>query len=184
VEYIAKLLSNAGNMKFTINFKIKFWESLGKVLLLLTFTFLPLVLNIIIAIIPAENKITALTEKIIPGEMLAYCLSFIAPLFIFFLTTHGTSFKLPALKFVFIASFIIYLLALILTLIAKNSLISGIDFKPGHRDLYFWLALCSLICALLLRLYAAYQDSRFSDYKSESDKQQEKFNKDFKSSLG
>lgn len=172
------------NKEIKLNFKSRFWESCNKVSLLLAFTFIPLIFNIVIAAIPAENKMAAMAEKIIPGEMLAYCLSLIAPLFLLLLKTHGNSFKIPALKPMFIVSFILYFLALVLTLIAKNELINGIDFKSGHKDLYFWLSISFLLSAILLRLYTDYQDSRFSDYKQEIDRQQQDFNNTFRNSLG
>jgi hypothetical protein len=160
-------------------FKTRFWDSWQKVVLLILFTFIPLILNIIIAVIPAGDRLSALFSKIIPGEMLAYCLSFIAPLFLLLLNSHGSSFKIPALKFAFVTAFIIYLLAMVLMIIAKNALIRGIDFNSGHRDLYFWLAIISLVFAIFLRLYTAYQDSRFSDYKQSQNRQQQNFNNDF-----
>ncbi|HEV8285201.1 MAG TPA: hypothetical protein VGQ09_12880 [Chitinophagaceae bacterium] len=168
---------------FKINFKSRFWKSSGNIALLLVFTFLPLIVNIIIAAIPSGDRKAAMAEKIVPGEVLAYCLSLIAPLFIFLLKTHGNSFKIPALKPMFIISFIVYFLSLILTLIAKNGLIAGIDLKSGHKDLYFWLSISFLLCAILLRLYTDYQDGRFSDYKQQIDKQQQNFNDLFRNSI-
>lgn len=158
-------------------------ESTRKIALLTFFTFLPLIINIIIVIIPAENIVDAISTRIVPGEMLAYCLSFIAPLFLFFLETHGKSFRIPVLKSAFIISFIIYLLALILTLIAKNDFINGIDFKPDHNGLYFWMSIIFVVFALLLRLYTYFHDSRYSDYKQTLDKQQQDFNNKFSKSI-
>lgn len=166
-----------------MNFKNRFWESCVKILFLLVFTFLPLAVNIVIAIIPAENKIFALTDKIVPGEMLAYCLSLIAPLFLFLLDTHGNGFKIPALKPMFIISFIVYFFSLILALIAKNDLIAGIDLKSGHQDLYLWLSVSFLLCAIFLRLYTDFQNSRYSDYKQTRDQQQQDFNTSFRNSI-
>jgi hypothetical protein len=103
-----------------LNFRSRFWVSSGEILILLAFTFLPLILNMLVALIPAEDKSSAIESKIVPGEMLAYCLSLIAPLFLFLLKTHGKSFGVPALRPMFIIAFVIYLLAIILTLIAKN----------------------------------------------------------------
>lgn len=160
-------------------FKTRIWDTWRKVILLLVFTFFPLILNILIAVIPSGDRVTALSSKIIPGEMLAYCLSFIAPLFLFFLKTHGSSFKIPWINVTFIIAFFTYMLAMVLMIIAKNGLIKGIDLKSGHHDVYFWLAIISLIFAILLRLYTAYQDSRFFDFKQNENKQQENFNNDF-----
>jgi hypothetical protein len=169
--------------KNRINFNGRFWISGGEILALLTFTFLPLILNLIVALIPAIDKSSAIESKIVPGEILAYCLSLIAPLFLFLLKTHGKSFGVPALKPMFIIAFAIYLLAIILSLIAKNGLIQGIDFKSGHRDSYFWISITALAIAILLRFYTEYQSSRYSDYKTNLDRQQQDFNNSFSNSI-
>jgi hypothetical protein len=169
--------------KFKFNFKGRFWSSGGETLALLGFTFLPLGLNLIVALIPAIDKSSAIESKIVPGEVLAYCLSLIAPLFLFLLKTHGKSFGVPALKPMFFIAFAIYLLAIILTLIAKNGLIQGIDFKSGHRDSYFWISVIALLIAILLRFYTEFQNSRFSDYRTNLERQQEELNKSFRNSI-
>lgn len=164
-------------------FKTRFWKSCGEVTLLSAFTFLPLILNIAIATIPAENKAEAFASKIIPGEILAYCLSFIAPLFILLLKTHGNNYKLPFINIIFFFSIGIYALTLVLTLIAKNHLISGIDLKSDHRDLYFWLAIIFLISTIILRIYTAYHNSGYSDYQKVREKDQNNFNNTFRNSI-
>lgn len=169
--------------KFKLNFKSRFWVSTGDILAILIFTFLPLGLNLIVALIPAINKVAAAESKIVPGEMLAYCLSLIAPLFLFLLKTHGKSFGVPAFKPMFIIAFAIYLLAIILILIAKNGLIEGIDLNSGHRDSYLRISITALGLAILLRFYTEYQSSRYSDYKTTLDKQQSDFNDSFRNSL-
>jgi len=164
-------------------FKNRFWSSCSKLLLLLLFMFLPLIINMVVAIIPTGN-ITLISGKIIPGEMLAYCLSLIAPLFLLFLKTHGEGFKIPGLRPIFIIAIVLYFLSLLLTIIAKNGLIEGIDLKPNHKDLYFWLSVSFLLIAILLRLYTDFHESRFVDYKKEIDSQQQNFDDRFRQSLG
>jgi hypothetical protein len=163
----------------TICSQNRFWKSCGKLLLLLVFTFLPLFINIVIALIPDGDRIAALTSKVIPGEMIAYCLGLIAPLFLLLLKTHGKNFSIPALSAVFIISLVLYLLCLVLTVLAKNNLIKGIDNKSGHTDLYFWLSISFLSAAIFLRLYTDYQDSRYSDYKQTVEKQDQDFSDKF-----
>ena len=169
--------------KLKTSFKGRFWISGGEILALLAFTFLPLILNLIVAVIPAINKSSAVESKIVPGEMLAYCLSLIAPLFLFLLKTHGKSFGAPALKPMFIIAFGVYLLAIVLTLIAKNGLVQGIDFESGHKDSYLWISVIALSIAILLRFYTEYQNSRYSDYKSNLERDQQKFNSIFRQSI-
>lgn len=170
-------------LKLKFNFKGRFWSSGGKILALLVFTFLPLGLNMLIALIPAIDKSSAIESKIVPGEILAYCLSFIAPLFLLLLETHGKSFALPALKPMFLAAFAIYLLAIILTLIAKNGLVQGIDFEGGHHDAYLWISVVALCIAILLRFYTEFQNSRYSDYRSNLDHQQKQLDNLFRKSI-
>jgi len=167
-----------------INFKSRFWVSLGNISGLLVFMFIPLILNIVIAVIPAGDKIKAIESKIIPGEMLAFCLSLIAPLFLLLLKTHGKSFGIPALRPVFIIAFVLYLSALALTLFAKNEVVDGIDFKSGHRDTFFWLSIVSLSVAVILRFYTDFQEGRYTDYKREIDRQQNDFNQTFRNRIG
>lgn len=157
-------------------FNDRFWNSIVELLILLGFTFLPLLLNLVIALIPAIDKSAAIESKVVPGEMLAYCLSLIAPLFLFLLQTHGKSFKAPGLKMMFLTAFFVYLLAFVLTLIAKNGLMKGIDLKSGHSDFYFWISIISLLVAVILRFYTEYQKSRYSDYKTTLDRQQQDLN--------
>jgi hypothetical protein len=169
--------------KIRINFNGRFWSSGSDIVALLVFIFLPLGLNLFVAMIPAIDKSSAVESRIVPGEMLAYCISLIAPLFLFLLKTHGKSFGVPALKPMFIVAFGIYLLAIVLTLIAKNGLVQGIDFESGHRDSYLWISVIALFIAILLRFYTEYQYSRYSDYKTNLDHQQQEFNNAFTKSI-
>lgn len=170
-------------VKFNINFNGRLWTSGGEILTLLAFTFLPLGLNLLIALIPAIDKSAAIESKIVPGELLAYCLSLIAPLFLFLLKTHGKSFKVSALKPMFLTAFAIYLLAIILTLIAKNGLIPGIDFKSGHKDSYLWISVFALFISIFLRFYTEFQSSLFSDFRTTLEQQQKESDDAFRKSL-
>lgn len=169
--------------KEIFNFKNHFWTSWGEILVLLFFIFLPLLINLIIVLVTATYIQPAIESKIVPGEIVAYCLSLISPLFVFLLKSHGYSYKLFALKPVFIIAMLIYILAMTLTIIAKNELIQGIDLKSGHRDTYMWISLAALLVAIILRFYTEFHNSRFSDYKSNIDSQQEEFNNSFINSI-
>lgn len=161
----------------------RFWKSCKKTLMLLFFMFLPLMLNMGIAILSSNDIVKSIMSKIIPGEMLAYCLGLISPLFLLLIKTHGNNFKIPSLQFIFIFGLTTYISALLLTIIAKNRLILGIDNENGHRDIYFITALISLIFAIGLRLFTEYHDSRYSDYKSNLTNQQNDLNQAFQSRL-
>lgn len=84
----------------------------------------------------------------------------------------------------FLIAFGVYLLALILTLIAKNGLIKGIDLESGHSDSYLWISVTCLLIAVLLRFYTEFQNSRYSDYKSNLERQQQDLNNSLRNSIG
>jgi len=164
-------------------FEGRFWSSTEKMFLILVFMFIPLFLNLFVAWVAPNDKTDLISSKIVPGEMLAYCLSLIAPLFFLLLKTHGLSFQIPAIKTVFVTAFVLYFVALTLTLIAKNKLIPGIDFDGGHKDLYYTVSLTALAIAILLRFFTEYQDSRLFDYKASQDRQQRAADDTFRRSI-
>jgi amino acid permease len=164
-------------------FEGRFWSSTEKVFLILVFMFTPLLLNLLVAYVTPSDKTDVISSKIVPGEMLAYCLSLIAPLFFLILKTHGIGFKIPVIKSVFVTAFLLYFAALILTLIAKNELIPGIDFNGGHKDLYFIVSLTALALAILLRFFTEYHDSRLFDYKASQAQQQRAADDAFRNSI-
>ncbi|HEY0740843.1 MAG TPA: hypothetical protein VGD40_05240 [Chryseosolibacter sp.] len=160
----------------------RFWSSTEKMFLILVFMFIPLLLNLLVAYV-TPNETDVISSKIVPGEMLAYCLSLIAPLFFLLLKTHGLAFKIPAIKTVFVTAFLLYFSALTLTLIAKNKLIEGIDLNGGHKDLYLIVSLVALAIAILLRFFTEYHDSRLFDYKASQDRQQRAADDTFRRSI-
>lgn len=159
------------------SFGTRLWDSSNKLTILLVFMFLPLLINLAISIIQNQNFNEAILSKIIPGEIYAYSLSLISPLFIMLIKTHGSYFRVPALKPMFIISFIVYCLSLSLIIIAKNGFIKGIDLKAGHRDFYFWSAIIFLSTAIILRLYTDFQESRYVDYKTTIEESQNNLTK-------
>src|ERR1700738_3428409 len=72
-------------------------RSMQEVLWLTSLALLPLMINIVIGWFQVNNFGESLQTKIIPGEILSYCLSFIAPSLYLLTKAQGTSYKLPFL---------------------------------------------------------------------------------------
>lgn len=150
---------------------------------LLLLTFFPLVLNGVIAVIPATDKYAAFTSVLVPGELLAFCFGLITPLAFFLHKSHGSNHKVSGLRFVMSVAFVTYVTALVLNIIARQNLIQGIDFKSGHDDLFMWIAVCLLGVAILLRYYTFYQDSRLHQFNVNRDSEQASANSEFVESI-
>ncbi|MBL0057096.1 MAG: hypothetical protein IPP31_13130 [Chitinophagaceae bacterium] len=100
------------NEKIKIFFTSIDYPALGKsfmeVFYLTLIALLPLIINITIATLATNDIIEPLKTKIVPGEILAYCLSFLAPSLYLIIKTHGLGYKLPLLHFFSIITFIVY----------------------------------------------------------------------------
>lgn len=158
-------------------------KSTLEVLWLTLIAFLPLMINIVIVWINKDSFSEAAKEKILPGEMLAYSLSFIAPSLYLIVKLQGTQYKLPHLHaFSFITTGI-YALILTLYLIAKNKWDETINNKQHEIDLYFKLTLIFLAITILLRVYAIYHRANSINWTNRRNQQQEDFNSRFTESL-
>ncbi|RQO65186.1 hypothetical protein DBR43_30495 [Pedobacter sp. KBW06] len=157
-------------------------KSTQEVLWMTVIAFIPLILNIIIASIQLDNIPGAFKEKIIPGEMLSYCLSFIAPSIYLLVKTHGTGYKLPLVKLFFMSTFIIYACTIALYLIAKNKWVAEINLEKHEFDLYFKLSMIFLSLTVIFRIYSIYHGS-YSNWTATRNNQQAGFNNKFTASL-
>ncbi|PZR18182.1 MAG: hypothetical protein DI539_16810 [Flavobacterium psychrophilum] len=166
----------------TINFSALFGH-MAEVIWLTFFAFIPLIINITIAWIISKDISDAAKSKIIPGEILSYCLSFIAPSMYLFVKTNGTNYKLPLLKIFSIVTFTLYFLIALLLLIVKNKWVEGIDSEKHNFDLYFQLSIGFLIGTILLRIYSTYHGN-YSNWSSTRKQQQEDFNMRISNRIG
>jgi hypothetical protein len=149
--------------------------SCQEVIWLTVFAFGPLILNILIISLSTHDFPTAFRSKIIPGEMISYSFSFIAPLLYLIVKTHGEDYKLPLIKTIFIITLFIYVAITLILIVAKNQLLPDIDFKSEHRDLFFSLSLIFLGSTILLRLYSIYHNGNFSKHIYSKDKGEKSF---------
>lgn len=154
------------------------WKSTTEVLWLTLFAFLPLVLNICIYWLSGTSLQKSLETKVIPGEILSYCLSFIAPSIYLLIKIHGTNYRLPMVKVFFFITFLVYILTLLLYLIAKNNWVENINLQRHTFDPYYKLAVIFLGITILFRIYSTYHGS-FSNWTEERLQQQRNFNTQF-----
>jgi len=144
---------------------------------------LPLLINIVIAAIPFNNINIAFKDKIVPGEILSYCMSFIAPSLYLMTKMQGTGYKLPFLHTFSIITLLIYVCSVVLYLIAKNQWVQGINLSPQNNDLYFRLTLSFLTVTIVFRIYSVYHSKNISNWSIERERQQENFNVNFSKSI-
>lgn len=158
-------------------------RSFMEVFYLTLIALLPLLINIVIASLAANDIIKPLKTKVIPGEILAYCLSFLAPSLYLLIKTHGLGYKLPLLHFFSIITFIIYVSSVVLYLIAKNKWVHSIDMESHDIDLYFILTLSFFATAVVFRVYSVYHGKNASNWSETRRRQQNEFNEHFSESL-
>src|SRR5436309_3136731 len=83
-------------------------KSFQEVMWLTLIALFPLIINITIAGIVANDFIEPIKSKILPGEMLSYCLSFLAPSLYLLTRTQGSGYKLPLLHGFSIITLLLY----------------------------------------------------------------------------
>ncbi|WP_316760047.1 hypothetical protein [Pedobacter aquatilis] len=158
------------------------WNSFLEVLWMTLIAFCPLLINIAIAALASNDLNGAFNKKIIPGEILSYCMSFLAPSLYLLVKTHGTNYRLPFLKFFSLLTVLIYVATVTLYLVAKNKWVKEIDMDQHDFDLYFQLSLIFLVTSILFRIYSIYHGG-FSNWTSTRRQQQEDFNRTFTAGL-
>lgn len=159
------------------------WKSCKEVLFLTAIALFPLILNIFIASVQINDFIEPLKPKIIPGEMLSYCLSFLAPSLYLLTKTHGSGYRLPLVHFFSISTLIIYCLCIVLYLIAKNHWVPEINMdnlKTHKIDLYFRFALIFFATSIIYRIYSVYHGKKASTWSDTRNEQQNDFNTKFR----
>ncbi|MDP2386991.1 MAG: hypothetical protein Q8M29_11505 [Bacteroidota bacterium] len=159
------------------------WKSCKEVLFLTFIALLPLLINITIASLAANQIIEPLKTKIIPGEMLSYCLSFIAPSLYLLTKTHGSGYKLPLLHVFSIVTLLLYVLTIVLYLVAKNNWVAEINMENHGFDLYFKLTLIFLSTSIIFRIYSVYHGKNASNWSANRQRQQLDFNQRFSDSI-
>jgi hypothetical protein len=159
------------------------WRSCLEVFWLTLIALSPLFANILLTAIPAADFFHAAKEKIVPGEILSYCLSFLAPSLYLLIKTQGTSYKLPILHVFSITVLITYLSSFAIYLVAKNSWVKEINFQTHELDIYLGTALIFFIIAIACRIYTTYHQRNMSSWALTRKHQQDEFNETFRQSI-
>lgn len=174
-------------MKMKGFFKRIDYPTLGKsfqeVLWMTCIALIPLMINITLAALPTKGFIEAFKTKVLPSEILSYCLSFIAPSLYLLTKTNGSSYKLPFLHTFSSVTIIIYLISMVLYLVTKNHWIVDITGQNNGLDLYLKLTLYFLGITIAFRIYAVYHGRLSSRWPTIRESQQNDFNARFTESL-
>jgi len=155
------------------------FRSCKEVLFLTFLALLPLIINITIAYVTTNNFIEPLKSKIIPGEMLAYCLSFLAPSLYLLTKMQGSTHRLPLLHIFSLTTITVYILSIVLYLIAKNNWVEAINMENHQVDPYYKLTLIFLTISIIFRIYSVYHGKNASNWTERRNKQQNDFNEEF-----
>lgn len=153
------------------------WNSTKEVFWLSFIAFLPLVINLIYQFIKLQTFNLAISKVIHPSEILAFCLSFLSPSIIFFIKSHGKSYKLPFLDLFFYSTFGMYLVAFLFVFIIKNEVDRQVI---ENLNSYIIVALIFLLITIVYRIYSTYHQSNSSDFVNEKKNEEKEFNKTFK----
>jgi hypothetical protein len=159
------------------------WKSATEVFSLTLIALFPLIINIFITSVGANDIKESSRHIFVPGEMLSYCLSFLAPSLYLLIKTHGSDYRLPFIHFFSFVTLGIYILSMFLYVIAKNGWVKAINMENHDTDLYFVLALLFLFVSILFRIYSVYHGINSSKWSYIRKKQQSNFNENFIESL-
>lgn len=153
------------------------WNSTKEVFWLSFIAFLPLLISLIYQFLKLGNLNLAVSKVIHPSELLAYCLSFLAPSIFFFKKSHGKGYKIPFLDFFFFSTFGMYLLAFLFVFIIKNEVDKQVIENLDH---YIHYALIFLAITVVYRTYSVFHQSNSSDFIKTKKDDEKKFNNLFK----
>lgn len=157
-------------------------KSCGEVFWLTAIAFFPLIISIIYQFIKISSFQNAL-QTIHPSELIAFCLSFLAPSIFFIKKTHGRGYKLPFLDIFFFTTFFLYILALFFIFMIKNNIDPDIIKNLNTQKDYLIYSGIFLFITIVFRSYSVYHTSKSSDYLNRKKEEQNSFNKTFKESL-
>lgn len=156
------------------------WDSTKEVFWLSFIAFLPLLISLIYQFLKLGTFNLAVSKVIHPSEILAFCLSFLAPSIFFFKKSHGKGYKIPFLDFFFFSTFGMYLLAFLFVFIIKNEVDKQVI---ENLNSYIVYALIFLVVTVIYRTYSTYHQSNSSDFVKDKKDEEKEFNKTFKEKI-
>lgn len=152
-------------------------KSITEVFWLSFIAFLPLVISLVYQSLKLSNFDLAVSTVVHPSEILAFCLSFLAPSIIFIKKSHGKSYKLPFLDFFFFSTFGMYIIAILFVVFIKNN-IDPVVIE--NLDKYIYYTLIFLLITVIYRIFSTYHQSKSSDFVKDKKNDEQNFNESFK----
>lgn len=164
------------NYFLNINYDL-IWNSATDVFWLSVIAFLPIVLSLIYQWFKHDNLNKAVLEIIHPSEILAFCLSFLAPSIFFLKKMIGKEYKLPNKNFFFFSTFIMYVITIFFVIVIKNK----IDLEVINTlNKYIEYALIFLLITIIYRIYSSYHQSKSTNFFEYKKNEESDFNSNFK----
>lgn len=154
-----------------------FWNSVKDVFGLTFIAFLPLIISILYKTIKLQSFICAFSNSLHPSEILAFCLSFLAPSIILIKKTHSKNYRLPYLDLFFYSTLAMYLLALIFVFLIKNEVDAEFINNINNYTIY---SLGFLFITIIYRIYSTYHQSNSSSFIDDKKNDEKDFIKNFK----
>lgn len=158
-------------------------KSFNEVTWLTTIAFLPLIINVIIKTIEVNSLYEAFKVKVLPIELLTFCMSFLAPSMYLLIKMDGKNYRLPFLHFFSLSTFLLYIICLVLNIITKNNFVLKINESLNSESIYLKISVIALLITIVFRIYAIYHGKKSSDYQEIRDNDQQNFNETFRNAV-
>lgn len=145
--------------------------------------FFPIALSLIFQAVKLNSLALAIVHVLHPSEVLAFCLSFLAPSIIFIKQTHGISYKLPWLDWFFYTTLFMYIVAIVFVFVVKNNVDPEVTKNLSQVGSYINYSLWFLFTTVVYRIYSTYHTKRSSDFLKDRKNDEDNFTENFKKSL-
>ena len=160
-----------------------FWKSFWEVFWLTFIAFLPIVLSLLFQLVKLSDINLAVLKVLHPSEIIAFCLSFLAPSIFFIKKTHGSSYKLPFLDWFYFTTLAMYIIAILFVFMIKNNIDPDITKNLNEITEYIYYTLIFLFLTVIYRVYSAYHTSKSSDFLKDKKNDEDNFTSTFKNSI-
>lgn len=157
-------------------------KSISEVFWLTLFALAPLILSLSYESIKTSIS-DAIALKLTSSEVLAYCVSFLAPSIFFIKKTHGKSINLPFLDFYLFLTVLMYGAGLCYVFVLKNNIDPKVVQNVTANQMYLWVSLSFLVITITFRIYSIYHSNKPSDFIRSKVEEQKDFNNEFKDTL-
>lgn len=146
------------------------------IIVLIILMFLPIILSFI------YFKIIDKTDLFVTNkELLAYCMSLLAPSILFIFNTHGITYKLPWKDLIIPTIFCTYIILFVFNFLITNNINN--DFNVKVEENLTYSVFIVLILIILIRVYVGYHSSKSVSFIEKKKEDQMSFNDSFKQKL-